>query len=187
MAVIQLQRNDGVAAGLLGKTLVVYYERTPTMAAARTTDIAASEAIARLEQVAVLVVIGALCRTPDASARSATQETMQRFEAQMSALAYTIIGEGFSNAAARAAVSGMLLFTKPRYPAKVFASLGAAMDWLGSVSSVREEKRANLAQRIKEIEQFCFGISGAYSAVLEQQIQKLDHVLQRNRSEIGSK
>jgi len=160
VATLEIHRANGVALGLCEETLIIYYEQTPTLDAARILDFASSyPELTSLARAFVLVVIGASARTPDASVRAAMQKTMLRHEAKTVALAYTILGFGFSNAAARAVVSGMLLFVKPKYPAKVFAAVPTASQWLLSADAgaadMTLQSRLKRQQQLQWIERFC--------------------------------
>jgi hypothetical protein len=154
---LEIGRGNGIALGVLGEILVLHYGETPTMAAARVLDLASNHpAMVRIGQPRVLIVIEPNARAPEANVRNATQKTLQRYESKTTAIAYAILGEGFAGAAARAVVSGMLLFVKPKYPAKVFATLSAASQWLLSqgprgLPTERLELRDRL-ERVKQLE-----------------------------------
>jgi hypothetical protein len=154
---IELARKDGLALGLWADTLVLYYERTPTMESARTLDAEIAKAVTLHSRFTVLVAIAPSANTPSGDVRLSMQKTMQRYEAMNVALAYAIQGNGFGNAAARAAVSGMLMWVKPRYPAKVFADIRSAVEWLRLKDMTPTEE----SQRISDIEQFCLSEGSA--------------------------
>lgn len=129
MALLELVRENGVAVGILSDILVVYYETTPTFLAVEAME-SASKRITGLESLSALIVIEASARTPEQSVRNAIQKSMQRVDSKTDAIAYAILGGGFSGAATRAAISGILMFVRPSYPAKVFSSVHQAVAWL---------------------------------------------------------
>lgn len=127
---LEIARQDETVVILCGQTVVVYYGRTPTAAASQVAIDAITHAMSRLTRAVVVIVIEKGVRAPDPAARSEIQRAMQRGETKLCAAGYIILGDGFSNAAARATLSGMLLLTKPKFPTKVFATSNDAVSWL---------------------------------------------------------
>lgn len=127
---LEIARQDDTVVILCGQTIVVYYGRTPTAAASQVVIDAITHAMSRLTRAVVVIVIETRVRAPDPVARSEIQRAMQRGEAKICATGYIVLGDGFSNAAARATLSGMLLLAKPKFPTKVFATSNDAVAWL---------------------------------------------------------
>lgn len=147
---IELVRGDGVAMGVDGDLLVVFYEKTPTMDG--------TIAIGRgfevdTHSVALLIVIGHGALAPDGKVRGATQKIIQRQQDRTAAMAYAVGGGGFGGAAARAAISGMLLFARPPYPTKVFSEVGMALNWLKAQSVAGRKLEIHVSSA--EVERFC--------------------------------
>lgn len=165
---LELQRGDGIAVGVLGQLLVLQYLETPTMVTARVLDLAVkTPQVLGLMHPLVLVVVEATSRAPEASVRAAIQKTLQKNEARTEALAYTILDAGFAGATARAVVSGILLFVRPQYPAKVFASLSDASRWLLSrqatslADTLESWERLKWADQLDAIQSFCGRAQGS--------------------------
>jgi hypothetical protein len=157
---LEIERKNGVALGICEDALVLYYARAPTLESVRTIDIAIKNpTVARLKRVLVLVVIDAVSRAPEADVRVAMRRSVQSQESRTVALAYAILGTGFSNAAARAVVSGMLLLGRPKYPTKVFPTVSAASQWLlsqGEKSSTSDSRdRLDPAEQLEWLHDFC--------------------------------
>jgi hypothetical protein len=157
---LEIERKNGVALGLCEDTLVIYYAQAPTLESVRTiNDATKHPAVVRLNRALALIVIDAVSRAPEAEVRAAMQRSIQVQEARTLALAYAILGTGFSNAAARAVVSGMLLFARPKYPTKVFPTVSAASHWLlsqGDKMSVPDShKRLDRAEQLEWLRDFC--------------------------------
>ncbi|HEY5956292.1 MAG TPA: hypothetical protein VIV60_07060 [Polyangiaceae bacterium] len=153
MSVVELVRGNFVAAGLTSNTLVIYYEQSPCLAGARAIEGVANRIGDSLERLTILVAIDGGSRPPEPAVREVIQRTMRQFESKMDGLAYSIHAEGFKGAAARAAVSGILMIVKPKYPTKVFANIPVAMSWLYSQS--RGRTAVNRKEETADIERFC--------------------------------
>lgn len=160
MTTLEIERKNGVALGICEDTLVIYYAQAPTLEAVRTIDTATKHpAVARLNRALALVVIDAVSRAPETDVRAAMRRTIQAQEARTVALAYAILGTGFSNAAARAVVSGMLLLVRPKYPTRVFPTVSAASQWLllQGEKSITSNSRApfDRAEQLEWLRDFC--------------------------------
>jgi len=154
MELTTVRRSDGTAVGLCGNLFIIYYERTPDMKTAAVVDSAATVALCGLQNVSALIVIDPEARTPEPAVRSAIQKTIQRYESQTLAIAYAITGFGFSNAATRAVISGLLLLVRPPCPTKVHASIRSATNWLRDRVPSTGPIIDN-ARRVETIERFC--------------------------------
>jgi len=157
---LEIERKNGVALGICEDALVLYYAQAPTLESVRIIDIAIKHpAVARLKQVHALVVIDAVSRAPEADVRAAMQRSIRSQESRTVALAYAILGTGFTNAAARAVVSGMLLLRRPQYPAKVFPTVSAASQWLLSQgekgSPADSDNQLDRAVQLEWLHDFC--------------------------------
>jgi len=157
---LEIERKNGVALGICEDTVVIYHARAPTLESVHLIDNAIKhQAVARLERILALVVIDALSRTPDVEVRNAMQRSLLSHASRTVALAYAIMGTGFSNAAARAVVSGMLVFVRPPYPTKVFPTVSAASQWLLSQGENRSpgdsRKQPDRAIQLEWLRDFC--------------------------------
>jgi hypothetical protein len=160
---LEIERKNGVALGICEDTLVIYYAKAPTLESVRTIDNATKHpAVARLNRVFALVVIDAISRAPETEVRAAMHRSIRSQASRTVALAYAILGSGFSNAAARAVVSGILLLVRPPYPIKVFPTLPAASQWLLSQGEPRStsdsRQRPERAEQLERLNEFCFSI-----------------------------
>ena len=155
MGMGELTREEGVAVGLWGDTLVVYYDRTPTMATVAAIEAATKVEAQGVKSLTVLVAIEASrCRAPPADVRAQTQQTLQRFAERTGAIAYVLVGSGFGAAAARAVIGGILLVVRPNYPVKVFSTVREALPWLHSHSATKSAGAA-VHPWADPIERFC--------------------------------
>ena len=155
MTTLEIERKNGVALGICEDTLVIYYAKAPTLESIRTIDSATKHpAVVHLDRVLALVVIDAVSRAPETEVRSAMHKSIQSQASRTIALAYAILGSGFSNAAARAVVSGMLLFVRPAYPTKVFPTVLAASQWL--LSQGEKRSPADARQRLEQAVQLAW-------------------------------
>jgi len=157
---LEIERKNGVALGICEDVLVLYYAQAPTLESVRTIDIAIKHpTVARLKRIHVLVVIDSGSRAPEADARVAMQRSIRSQASRTAALAYAILGTGFSNAAARAVVSGILLLLRPKYPTKVFPTVSAASQWLLSQgekgSSSDSGNQLDRAEQLEWLHDFC--------------------------------
>jgi hypothetical protein len=150
---VELARTDVSIVGLCGETIVIYYEQTPSMEAIRVEAIAMTRALTWLTQAVVLIVIEPGARAPAPAVRAEIQRTIQGVGDKVKASAYVILGGGFANAAVRAAVSGMLLYARPPFPTKAFATTRSAMAWLRSYTASADDE-SQLA-RLYALERFC--------------------------------
>jgi hypothetical protein len=149
----EIAREEGFAVGLWGNAVVLHHTRTPTMADVQAIHNAICRAVIGRRTYCVLTVIGAGAGAPERSVRDAMVRSIRYGDGKIVAFGYAILGDGFSNAVSRAVVSGMLLFLKPQYPTKVFATVDAAASWLES--RAHEQERVRQLTRRDALEQFC--------------------------------
>ena len=166
MTTLEIERKNGVALGLCEDTLVIYYAKAPTLESVRTIDNATKHpAVTQMNRVLALIVIDAVSRAPETEVRVAMQKSIRAQASRTIALAYAILGNGFSNAAARAVVSGMLLLVRPPYATKVFPTVSTASQWLlsqGEKSSASNSfQRLERAVQLEWLHEFCSPIGAS--------------------------
>jgi hypothetical protein len=76
--------------------------------------------------------------------------TLQRFEAQMSALAVVYDEVGFRATAIRSLVTAQHVANRPRHPAKVFAEVRAGLEWLHALVPESKVTLPELEQFVRE-------------------------------------
>lgn len=161
----EIDRSHGVATGLSGPLLVIHYDApTVTIEAVIALERASARVPTSRAHLGTMVVIEGKVRPPDPMVRAAMQDLMRRFEERTLALAYVIRADGFGGAAARAAVTGMLLFNRPKYPFKVFSNIRDGVLWAASKPGL--SARINRAATIIDIEQFCAKAAPAQAPTL---------------------
>src|SRR5882672_9461767 len=97
-----------------------------------------------------LSVVDTSVALPDDATRKLSADLMQKISSQQMASATVLEGEGFKAGAARAAVAGMILLSRTSMPQKPFATIDAAVVWLGDMISLPAARRTALANATRE-------------------------------------
>ena len=132
----ELANKHSVKIGLEGSVVVLEYEKTATLEAARMLD---EILVKRFDaspgsKWALLVVIDANNPPPDNQTRDAISKAMKGHGGRVSALAYVVLGTGFRAGSIRAALVTLNLLSQSEYPKKVFKQTDDAVEWIGATA-----------------------------------------------------
>jgi hypothetical protein len=82
------------------------------------------------EGASVIYLIADQAGLPTAEAREGVRELMDRFSEQRACLALVVFGEGFWPGAMRAAIAGVRLVARSKFPMKVCGRVEDVVEWL---------------------------------------------------------
>jgi hypothetical protein len=143
------KRNGGFCAAALGPLAIAIFDRATTEQDA--------EAVARLlaqmarahPSIAMLSVVGSDCTLPDAKVRNRLTSEVKNIQKQLIAAVTVIEGSGFRAAAMRGAVTGMTLLLRASYPAKTFATVRDAAEFLAGIAPLDAKDITNAIEQLR--------------------------------------
>ena len=115
--------------------VAVWRGRTTVSAVKRGEEVLQSLVKRRGEPVLLLTVVEPSAPLPPLEARMELVGMLKRCAGNVERSALVFEGEGFRAASVRAVVAGVSLFSRPVYPHRVFATVGAAARFLGAGGS----------------------------------------------------
>jgi len=128
---IKVSSRDAVFALWDRVALALWRGKTTSGAVRRGSEILAEHAAAWDGRVLLLTVVEENVPLPALEARMELVSLLKNANGLVERSALVFEGEGFRAASVRAVVAGVSLFSRPEYPHRVFASVGAAARFLG--------------------------------------------------------
>jgi len=150
-ALTEAERGDGFACAALGQLVIAVFDRA--------SDAQNAEAMARISTqtardnptLVILTVVGPACTVPESSVRSRLISQVKAVQKQLVAAVTVIEGSGFRTAAVRGVVTGMTLLLKASsYPAKTFATVPEAANFLAGIVSIDAEYITRAVKQLRE-------------------------------------
>jgi hypothetical protein len=132
---IEASTPDAVFAVWDRIALALWRGRTTVAGLLRGGEILAQHAASCSGRSLLLTVVEEHVPLPPLEARIELVSLLQRANGLVERSALVFEGEGFRAASVRAVVAGVSLFSRPEYPHRVFASVGAAARFLGGGKS----------------------------------------------------
>jgi hypothetical protein len=126
-------RKDRFCAAALGPLAILIFDRGTTRDDAEAVAQLLTQVARVHPKLAILSVVGSDCTVPDASVRNRLTSEVKTIQKQLLAAVTVIEGSGFRAAAVRGAVTGMTLLLRASYPAKTFASVDEAGEFLDGI------------------------------------------------------
>jgi hypothetical protein len=148
-----VELRGGVASGLWRRVQIQSWSGVPSVDALRVAFQATQRLLARYGDgaVSLLSVASGALGLPSAEARQLSGELMVKLSGRQIASATVVEGTGFTASAARAAVTGILLFSRTRTPHKIFSAVDAAAAWLGGYHGLTSAEVSELAAAAREL------------------------------------
>jgi hypothetical protein len=97
----------------------------------------------------MLSVVGSDCTVPPASVRNRLISEVKSVQKQLIAAVTVIEGSGFRAAAVRGAVTGMTLLLRASYPAKTFATVRDAGEFLATIAPLGAEDITRAVEQLR--------------------------------------
>jgi hypothetical protein len=129
---IDIATGDVVLAAWERVLLAVFIGKTTVQAVRRSAQVVTELYAAQQRPVLVLTVVEEHAIMPSLDVRMELVACLKRFNGLVERSAVVFEGEGFRAATVRSIVAGVSLFSRPDYPHRVFASVGAAARFLGN-------------------------------------------------------
>lgn len=129
---IDVATRDVVLAVWERVLVAVFIGKTTAQAVRRSAHLAAELQAVQQSPVLVLTVVDEHAIMPPLDVRMELVGCLKRFNGLVERSAVVFEGEGFRAATVRSIVAGVSLFSRPDYPHRVFASVGAAARFLGN-------------------------------------------------------
>lgn len=129
---IDIATRDVVLAVWERVVLAVFIGKTTVQAVRRSAQLVTELHASQQSPVLVLTVVDEHAIVPPLEARMELVGCLKRFNGMVERSAVVFEGEGFRAATVRSIVAGVSLFSRPDYPHRVFASVGAAARFLGN-------------------------------------------------------
>lgn len=156
---IDIATRDAVLAVCDRVVLAVFLGKTTVQTVRRSAQLAAELYATLQEPLLILTVVDEHAIVPPLEVRIELVSCLKRFNGVVDRSAVVFEGEGFRAATVRSIVAGVSLFSRPDYPHRVFASVGAAARFLGNgkhgslaphrvIRMVQEARRAQGTQPI---------------------------------------
>ena len=150
-ALAEAERGDGFSSAALGSLVITVFDRASNAQNAEAMSRILTQAARANPTLAVLTVVGPDCTVPDATVRNRLTSQVQSIQKQMLAAVTVIEGSGFRTAAVRGVVTGMTMLLKASssYPAKTFATVPEAADFLAGIVSIGAEDITNAVKQLR--------------------------------------
>ena len=148
---IDVATNDVVLA-VCERMLVAIFRGTTTVQAVRRSGQLVSELYAaRQGPVLVLTVVEEFASMPVLDVRVELVAYLKRVNGLVDRSAVVFEGDGFRAATVRSIVAGVSLFSRPDYPHRVFASVGAAARFLanGKIDALAPHRVIRLVDEVR--------------------------------------
>jgi hypothetical protein len=129
---IDVATRDVVLATYDQLLLALFRGRTTVQAVRRAGQLVSELHASRQEPVLVLTVIEEQAPVPPLDSRMELVGFLKKVNGLVGRSAVVFEGEGFRAATVRSIVAGVSLFSRPDYPHRVFASVGAAARFLAN-------------------------------------------------------
>jgi hypothetical protein len=152
-ALLEAERGDGFAATAFGPLVITVFDRASNAQNAEAMARIMTQAARANPGVAILTVVGPNCKVPDSSVRNRLTSQVKTIQKQLLAAVTVIEGSGFRTAAVRGVVTGMTLVLKASsYPAKTFATVPEAADFLAGIVSMSADDIALAVEQLRATE-----------------------------------
>jgi hypothetical protein len=143
------RRSGGFCAAALGPLAIAIFDRATTEQDAEVVARLLAQVARTHPTLAMLSIIGSDCTVPDANVRNRLTSEVKNIQKQLIAAATVIEGSGFRAAAVRGAVTGMTLLLRASYPAKTFATVRDAGEFLAGIAPLRAEDITNAVEKLR--------------------------------------
>jgi hypothetical protein len=142
-------RIDGFCAAALGPLAIAIFDRATTAQDADSVARLLGQVARAHPKLAVLSIVGSDCTVPDANVRNRLTSEVKNIQKQLIASATVIEGSGFRAAAVRGVVTGMTLLLRASYPAKTFATVREAVEFLAGIGPLAAEDITSAVDQLR--------------------------------------
>lgn len=148
---IDVATGDVVLAVCDRMLIAVFRGKTTVQAIRRSGQLVSELHALRRDPVLVLTIVDELFVMPTLDARTELVAYLKRVNGLVDRSAVVFEGDGFRAASVRSIVAGVSLFSRPDYPHRVFASVGAAARFLanGRMDSIAPHRVIRMVQEVR--------------------------------------
>jgi hypothetical protein len=148
-----IEDNESFRVGLAGDLVVFYHFAPMTAVTVEQVRQVFDRMVATKSRFANLVVMQEGLPAPSSEFRDGMIRVVRERADHVAGLALIIQGKGFGAAALRAALAGMTLLARTRYPIKAFATVSEGTRWLSGILQISSD---TAAASLREIETFIY-------------------------------
>lgn len=129
------ESGDGFGCGTYGPVAIAVWETSASLKQAQAAASMLNQLAATEDPCFLLAILGPGAPPGDSEVRETIQSAIKRVDSRIGGVVNVVEGEGFRAAAMRAALTGMGLVIRSRYPNRSFGSIPEAASFVASLCS----------------------------------------------------